>query len=75
MKYSAKAGNGSGSFQKTFVDVTKMIGDFKDDNGVKDVWRTAIMKFYSKNFGWSRLLAACSRSFWIAHAGYDFQFL
>ena len=27
-KYSAKAGKGSGSFQKTFVDVTKMIDDF-----------------------------------------------
>ena len=50
-KYSAKAGKGSGSFQKTFVDVTKMIDDFEDDNGIKDLWRTAIMKFYSKVLG------------------------
>jgi hypothetical protein len=50
-KYSAKAGKGSGSFQKTFVDVTKMIDDFEEDNGLKDLWRTAIMKFYSKVLG------------------------
>ena len=50
-KYSAKAGKGSGSFQKTFVDVTKTIDDFEDDNGLKDLWRTSIMKFYSKVLG------------------------
>ena len=51
IKYSAKAGKGSGYFQKTFVDVTKMIDDFEEDNGMKDLWRTAIMKFYSNVLG------------------------
>ena len=28
-----------------------MIDDFEDDNGIEDLWRTAIMKFYSKALG------------------------
>ena len=50
-KYSAKAGKGSGSFKKTFVDVTKQIEDFEEDNGLKDLWRSAIMKFYTRVLG------------------------
>ena len=50
-KYNAKAGKGSSSFQKTFVDFTKAIDDFEQDNGLKDLWRTAIMKFYSRVLG------------------------
>ena len=45
-KYSAEAGKGSSSFQKTFVDVTKAIDDFEDDNGLNKLWRSAIMKIH-----------------------------
>ena len=38
-------------FSKTFVDVTKAINDFEDDNGLKDLWRSAIMKFYTRVLG------------------------
>ena len=50
-KYNAKAGKGSQSFKKTFANVTEAIGEFEKDDGLKDLWRTAIMKFYSRVLG------------------------
>ena len=50
-KYTTKAGKGSGTFKKTFVDVTHMIDNYEKDDGLKDLWRTAIMKFYSRVLG------------------------
>ena len=50
-KHTTQAGSGSSSFKKTFVDVTDMINSYEEDNGLKDLWRTAIMKFYSKVLG------------------------
>ena len=47
-KYNAKAGKGSQSFKKTFANVTEAIDEFEKDGGLKDLWRTAIMKFYSR---------------------------
>ena len=42
-KYNAKAGKGSSSFKKTFANVTEAIDEFEKDDGLKDLWRTAIM--------------------------------
>ena len=50
-KYTAKAGKGSVSFKKTFLNVTEAIDEFEKDDGLKDLWRTAIMKFYSRVLG------------------------
>ena len=50
-KYNAKAGKGSQSFKKTFANVTGAIDEFEKDDGLKDLWRTAIMKFYSRVLG------------------------
>ena len=50
-KYTAKAGKGSSPFKKTFADVAQAIDDFEKDDGLKDLWRSAIMKFYSRVLG------------------------
>ncbi len=50
-KYNAKAGKGSATFKKTFLDVTTAIDNFEKDDGLKDLWRSAIMKFYSRVLG------------------------
>ena len=50
-KYTAKAGKGSSTFKKTFADVTQAIDDWEKDDGLKDLWRSAIMKFYSRVLG------------------------
>ena len=50
-KYTAKAGKGSTTFKKTFADVAQIIDDWEKADGLKDLWRTAIMKFYSRVLG------------------------
>ena len=50
-KYNAKAGKGSSPFKKTFAAVTQAIDDFEEDDGLNDLWRSAIMKFYSRVLG------------------------
>ena len=66
-KYTAKAGKGSSTFKKTFADVTQAVDDWEKDDGLKDLWRSAIVKFYSR-LGRTRLFVTrdCSLRFALA---------
>ena len=70
-KYTAKAGKGSLSFKKTFSNVTAAIYEFgfEKNDGLKDLWRTAIMKFYSRVLGGPRLLFVGKRALWFTPTG------
>ena len=50
-KYNAKAGKGSKHLGRLFEDVLSKIYDFEDEDGMHDLWRRTIMKFYSRILG------------------------
>ena len=50
-KYATKLGTGTSSLQKTFAHVVQIVEDFETEDGLRDLWRTAVMKFYSRAIG------------------------
>ena len=50
-KYATKLGTGTSSLQKTFAHVGQIVEDFETEDGLRDLWRTAVMKFYSRAIG------------------------
>ena len=50
-KYASKPGKGSKNLGELFEHVLKAIDDFEVEDGVQDLWRRTIMKFYSKILG------------------------
>jgi hypothetical protein len=50
-KYTAKAGKASKHVGLLFEDVVKRVADFEEEDGVRDMWRRTIMKFYSHLLG------------------------
>ena len=52
-KYAAKAGKGSASLGSMFRSAVELVEDFEQEDGLHDLWRKAIMKFYSKALGGS----------------------
>ena len=43
-----KLGTSTSSLQKTFAHVVQIVEDFETEDGLRDLWRTAVMKFYSR---------------------------
>ena len=50
-KYTAKAGRGSKTLGKLFEDVLDKVFQFEFEDGIHDMWRRTIMKFYSRVLG------------------------
>ena len=50
-KYTAKAGKGSKHLGKLFEDVLDKVFQFEMEDGIHDMWRRTIMKFYSRILG------------------------
>ena len=50
-KYAGKAGKGSKDLGKLFENVLKAVDTYELEDGVQDLWRRTIMKFYSKILG------------------------
>ena len=50
-KYTAKAGEGSKHLAHVFRDVLTKVDDWEKEDGVHDLWRRTILKFYSRVIG------------------------
>ena len=50
-KYNAKVGKGSKKLGSLFEDVLQKIYDFEEEDGLHDMWRRTVMKFYSHILG------------------------
>ena len=50
-KYTAKIGKATHHIGKLFGDVAATVCEFEQEDGVHDLWRRTIMKFYSKLIG------------------------
>ena len=50
-KYTAKAGKGSKHLGRLFEDVLDKVAQFEMEDGMHDLWRRTIMKFYNKILG------------------------
>ena len=50
-RYNAKSGKGSRSIGIVLEEVVKRLLDWEPEDGLKDLWKTTIMKFYSKLIG------------------------
>ena len=50
-KYTAKAGKATQHIGKLFGEVASRVCEFENENGIHDLWRRTIMKFYSKLIG------------------------
>ena len=50
-KYAGKAGEGSVHLGVLFDEVLKKLNQFEQEDGISDLWRRTIMKFYSKIIG------------------------
>ena len=50
-KYAAKAGKGSASIASMFQSAVQVVDNYEKEDGLHDLWRRAIMKFYSKAIG------------------------
>ena len=50
-KYAGKGGKGSKHLGKLFEDVVDKIFQFELEDGIHDMWRRTIMKFYSRILG------------------------
>ena len=50
-KYTSKAGKGSRQLGKVLSDVLDTIHNWEEEDGLHDLWRRAIMKFYSQIIG------------------------
>ena len=50
-KYTAKAGKGSKRLGTLFEDVLKKVFQYEEEDGLHDLWRRTIMKFYSRILG------------------------
>ena len=50
-KYTAKIGKATHHIGKLFGDVAATVCEFEHEDGVHDLWRRTIMKFYSKLIG------------------------
>ena len=50
-KYTAKAGKGSKHLGKLFEDVLERVVEYETEDGMHDLWRRTIMKFYNKILG------------------------
>ena len=50
-KYTAKAGVGSKHLGKLFEDVVKKVVEWEVEDGMHDLWRRTIMKFYNRIIG------------------------
>ena len=50
-KYTAKAGKGSKHLGKVFADVLDKVFQFELEDGIHDMWRRTIMKFYFRILG------------------------
>ena len=50
-KYNAKAGQGSKHLAKLLEDVIEIIYKYEVEDGIHDLWRRTVMKFYNKILG------------------------
>ena len=50
-KYNAKVGKGSKKLGSLFEDVLQKIYDYEQEDGLHDMWRRTVMKFYSRILG------------------------
>ena len=50
-KYTAKAGKATQHIGKLFGEVASRVCEFENEDGIHDLWRRTIMKFYSKLIG------------------------
>ena len=50
-KYAGKGGKGSKHLGKLFEDVLDKVFQFEVEDGIHDMWRRTIMKFYSRILG------------------------
>lgn len=50
-KYTAKAGQNYKKLCKLFADVLEKVHEWEEEDGIKDLWRKTIMKFYSRVVG------------------------
>ncbi len=50
-KYTTKGGKGSRNLAKVFDEVLTAVKSHEEEDGVHDLWRRTIMKFYSKVIG------------------------
>ena len=51
-KYTAKGGKGSQQLGKVFEDVLAKVFQYELEDGIHDMWRRTIMKFYSQMLGY-----------------------
>ena len=50
-KYTTKGGKGSRQLGQVFDEVLQAVHQYEEADGIHDLWRRTIMKFYSKVIG------------------------